>query len=65
MSLVAKIASLTQRDALTRLGIALSVAWLFLIALFWVLAPGAAFGARRVPSNMQRPGAMAMPATAP
>ncbi|MAN56531.1 MAG: hypothetical protein CMI50_08705 [Paracoccus sp.] len=40
MSLVAKIASLTQRDALTRLGIALSVAWLLLIALFWVLAPG-------------------------
>ena len=40
MSLMAKLASLAQRDALTRVGIALTAAWLFLMALFWVLAPG-------------------------
>ncbi|GGF55327.1 hypothetical protein GCM10011402_04110 [Paracoccus acridae] len=39
MSLVARIATLTQRDALTAIGIALSAAWLFLVALFWLLAP--------------------------
>lgn len=40
MSLVARIASVTQRDAITATGIALSAAWLFLVALFWLLAPG-------------------------
>lgn len=40
MSLVARITSLAQRDALTTTGIALSAAWLFLVALFWLLAPG-------------------------
>lgn len=40
MSLMAKVSSLAQRDALTRIGIALTAAWLFLMALFWVLAPG-------------------------
>lgn len=40
MSLVARITSLTQRDALTATGIALSAAWLLLVALFWLLAPG-------------------------
>ena len=39
MSLVARITSLAQRDALTVTGIALSAAWLFLVALFWLLAP--------------------------
>lgn len=40
MSLVARITTLAQRDALTTTGIALSAAWLFLVALFWLLAPG-------------------------
>ena len=40
MSLVARIATLAQRDATTRTGIVLSGVWLFLVALFWLLAPG-------------------------
>lgn len=39
MSLIARIATLTQRDAITATGIALSGIWLFLVALFWLLAP--------------------------
>lgn len=39
MSLVSRITTLTQRDALTATGIALSAIWLFLVALFWLLAP--------------------------
>ncbi|WEF23855.1 hypothetical protein [Paracoccus sp. S3-43] len=44
MSLVARITSLAQRDALTVTGIALTAAWLFLVALFWLLAPEAEGG---------------------
>ncbi|MCZ0960387.1 hypothetical protein [Paracoccus benzoatiresistens] len=40
MSLVARITTLAQRDAITATGIALSGVWLFLVALFWLLAPG-------------------------
>lgn len=40
MSLFARIATLAQRDAMTAAGIALSVAWMFLVALFWLLSPG-------------------------
>lgn len=40
MSLVARITSLAQRDALTTAGIAVSAVWLLLVALFWLLAPG-------------------------
>ncbi|MTE02000.1 hypothetical protein GIY56_17060 [Paracoccus sp. YIM 132242] len=40
MSLVARIATLAQRDAITTTGIVLSGVWLFLVALFWLLAPG-------------------------
>ncbi|WP_306753243.1 hypothetical protein [Paracoccus actinidiae] len=40
MSLIARITSLAQRDALTTTGLALSAAWLFLVALFWLLVPG-------------------------
>lgn len=40
MSLVARIATLAQRDAITATGIVLSGVWLFLVALFWLLAPG-------------------------
>jgi hypothetical protein len=40
MSLVARITSLAQRDAMTTIGIALSAVWLLLIGLFWFLAPG-------------------------
>ena len=40
MSLVARITSLAQRDALSVTGIALSAAWLFLVALFWLMSPG-------------------------
>lgn len=39
MSLVARIASLAQRDAMTTIGIALSAVWLLLIGLFWFMAP--------------------------
>lgn len=40
MTLTARIKSLAQRDALTGLGIALSIGWLVLLMLFWFLAPG-------------------------
>lgn len=40
MSLVARITSLARRDAVTTVGLALSAAWLFLVVLFWLLAPG-------------------------
>ncbi|MFC3629112.1 hypothetical protein ACFOM8_06590 [Paracoccus angustae] len=40
MSLVARIATVAQRDAITATGIVLSGVWLFLVALFWLLAPG-------------------------
>jgi hypothetical protein len=40
MSLVARFTSLAQRDALSVTGIALSAAWLFLVALFWLMSPG-------------------------
>lgn len=42
MSLFARIATLAQRDAMTTAGIALSVAWIFLVMLFWLLSPGEA-----------------------
>lgn len=45
MSLIARISSLAQRDALTMVGLAISAAWLFLVALFWLLAPGGEGGA--------------------
>lgn len=40
MSLIARIATLAQRDAMTAAGVALSLAWIFLVALFWLLSPG-------------------------
>ncbi|WP_347137738.1 hypothetical protein [Paracoccus sp. SSK6] len=40
MSLVARIATLAQRDAITATGIVLGAVWLLLVALFWLLAPG-------------------------
>lgn len=39
MSLIARITTLAQRDAMTTAGVALSAAWLFLVALFWLLSP--------------------------
>lgn len=39
MSLIARIATLARRDAMTAAGVALSAAWIFLVALFWLLAP--------------------------
>ncbi|MBU2956971.1 hypothetical protein Q4511_04470 [Paracoccus sp. 1_MG-2023] len=40
MSVIAKIASLSHRDRITSVGYALTGVWLFLVALFWMLAPG-------------------------
>ncbi|MFN3525698.1 MAG: hypothetical protein ACK4YU_06375, partial [Paracoccus sp. (in: a-proteobacteria)] len=40
MSLTARVHSLARRDALTTVGLALTAAWLLLVVLFWVLAPG-------------------------
>lgn len=40
MSLTGRIASLARRDAITTVGVAISAAWLFLLFLFWLLAPG-------------------------
>ncbi|WP_282601976.1 hypothetical protein [Paracoccus sp. PARArs4] len=40
MSVIAKIASLSRRDRISSVGYALSGVWLFLVALFWMLAPG-------------------------
>ena len=40
MSLIARIASLANRDRLTTVGFTLTGVWLFLVALFWLLAPG-------------------------
>lgn len=40
MTVAARIASLAQRDAMTTVGIAISVVWLLLVLLFWLLAPG-------------------------
>lgn len=40
MSLIARIATLARRDAMTVAGIALSAAWVFLVGLFWLLSPG-------------------------
>jgi len=39
MSLVARAKSLANRDALTRVGLALTAAWLLLVLLFWLLGP--------------------------
>lgn len=39
MSLIARIATLAQRDTITATGLALGGIWLFLVALFWLLAP--------------------------
>ncbi|MDO5647689.1 hypothetical protein [Paracoccus sp. (in: a-proteobacteria)] len=50
MSLVARIASLTQRDAITSVGFALTGVWLFLLLLFWLLSPGGAAGIARLVS---------------
>ena len=41
MTLAARLASLARRDALTGVGLALSGAWLLLVALFWLLGPSA------------------------
>lgn len=41
MTLAARLASLARRDALTGVGLALSGAWLLLVALFWLLGPTA------------------------
>ncbi|MGP9803823.1 hypothetical protein [Paracoccus sp. NSM] len=41
MTLAARLASLARRDALTGVGLALSGAWLLLVALFWLLGPPA------------------------
>lgn len=45
MSLIARITSLARRDAITVVGLAVSAAWLGLVALFWLLAPGGDGGA--------------------
>lgn len=45
MSLIARISSLAQRDAITVVGLAVSAVWLLLVALFWLLAPGGEGGA--------------------
>lgn len=44
MSLTGRIASLAQRDALTAVGLGLSLGWLLLVGLFWLLVPGGADG---------------------
>lgn len=44
MPLTDRIASLTQRDAATTIGAALTGIWLLLIALFWLFVPGAGDG---------------------
>ncbi|MCG6112014.1 MAG: type II secretion system protein M [Paracoccus sp.] len=41
MSLIARIASLSNRDRITTVGMALTGIWLFLMALFWLLGPAA------------------------
>lgn len=48
MSLIARIASLSNRDRITSVGMALTGAWLFLVLLFWLLAPGGGDGASGV-----------------
>lgn len=45
MSLMARISSLSRRDRITSVGMALTGIWLFLVALFWLLAPGGQGGA--------------------
>nr|WP_111301911.1 hypothetical protein [Paracoccus saliphilus] len=40
MSLIARISSLSHRDRITSVGLALTGIWLFLVALFWLLGPG-------------------------
>ncbi|WP_108501909.1 hypothetical protein [Paracoccus indicus] len=40
MSVIARISSLATRDRITTVGFALTGGWLFLVALFWLLAPG-------------------------
>lgn len=40
MSVIARISSLATRDRITTVGLALTGGWLFLVALFWLLAPG-------------------------
>ncbi|CAM3356014.1 hypothetical protein PANO111632_16015 [Paracoccus nototheniae] len=45
MSLIARITSLSRRDRITSVGMALTGGWLFLVALFWLLAPGGDGGA--------------------
>lgn len=39
MSLIARARSLASRDAVTRVGLALTAAWLLLVLLFWLLGP--------------------------
>lgn len=39
MSLIARISSLSNRDRITTVGLALTGVWLFLVALFWLLGP--------------------------
>ena len=41
MSLIARIASLSNRDRITTVGMTLTGIWLFLVALFWLLGPAA------------------------
>ena len=51
MSLIARIASLANRDRLTTVGFTLTGVWLFLVALFWLLGPAGTDGG---PSGVAR-----------
>ena len=51
MSLIARIASLANRDRLTTVGYTLTGIWLFLVALFWLLGPAGTDGG---PSRVAR-----------
>ncbi|MBU3029630.1 hypothetical protein [Paracoccus marinaquae] len=42
MSPLTRITALARRDATTTIGVALTAAWLLLVLLFWLLAPGEA-----------------------
>lgn len=50
MSLIARISSLSNRDRITSVGLALTGIWLFLVALFWLLGPGGDDGDGGVPT---------------
>lgn len=51
MSLIARIASVANRDRLTTVGYTLTGIWLFLVALFWLLGPAGTDGG---PSGVAR-----------